>query len=150
MGLLDFFRRGGSETVASAGQAVKDTFDGAGGFARDVRVALTGDVDPNLRAELLQRAGELEAKVAEAQARVNEAEARSTNWFVAGWRPAIGWVGAVALFYKFVARPIVVGFFPDLGFADIDAAALWPIITGMLGLGFGRTVEKANGIQDRH
>lgn len=150
MGLLDLFRRGGGDAVASAGSAVKDTLQGAGGLARDLRTAFTGDVDPNLRAELLNRAAELETRVAEAQAEINKAEAISTNWFVAGWRPAIGWVGASALFYKFVARPIAMGFFPDLTFADIDAASLWPIITGMLGLGLGRTVEKANGIQDRH
>ncbi len=31
---------------------------------------------------------------------INKIEAASTNWFVAGWRPAVGWIGALALAYS--------------------------------------------------
>ena len=37
-----------------------------------------------------------------AQTEINKEEARSGNTFVAGWRPAIGWIGATALFYQFI------------------------------------------------
>lgn len=134
----------------AAGGAVKGTLEGAGSFARDVRAAITGDIDPAKLAELQQQAAELESKSQLAQAEINVAEAKSTNWFVAGWRPAIGWTGALALFYKFLLRPLVMGFAPEADFPDIEAAALYPIIMGMLGLGVTRTIEKANGTQDRH
>jgi len=42
-----------------------------------------------------------------AQTNVNEAEAKSGSLFIAGWRPAIGWIGAMALFYQFVVYPIL-------------------------------------------
>ena len=42
-----------------------------------------------------------------AQLDVNKEEAKSTNWFVAGWRPGIGWVCGFALAYVAVLEPIV-------------------------------------------
>ena len=37
-----------------------------------------------------------------AQIEVNKVEAASSSVFVAGWRPAIGWIGAAALAYQLV------------------------------------------------
>ena len=142
MGFFDFLSGGG-------GNVVKGTLEGAGSFARDVRAAITGDIDPEKKAQLEQLARELEGQAQQAQLEVNKAEAQHTNVFVSGWRPAIGWTGALALFYQFVARPLMIGF----GVAEmpeVEAAALWPIITGMLGLGGMRTYEKQKGVQDKH
>jgi len=130
------------------GDTIRGTLEGAGTLARDVRAAVTGQIDPERLAELQAQAIEIEAKIATAQSEINKAEAQSTNWFVAGWRPAIGWCGAFALAYKYLARPIATGFGADM--PDIETAALWPIITGMMGLGAVRTIEKNNGVQDRH
>jgi len=42
-----------------------------------------------------------------AQMEVNKADANSGNFFQAGWRPAIGWVGAFALAYQFILYPLM-------------------------------------------
>ncbi|CAB4172756.1 Holin of 3TMs, for gene-transfer release, partial [uncultured Caudovirales phage] len=44
--------------------------------------------------------------IAKLQIQTNLEEAKSTNWFVAGWRPFVGWVCAVALGYVAVLEPI--------------------------------------------
>jgi len=82
-----------------------------------------------------------------AQMEVNKADAKSGNFFQAGWRPAIGWVGAFALAYQFILYPLLVWALavssldikpPPL----IDANALYPIITGMLGIAGMRSFDK--------
>lgn len=133
----------------TAGGAVKGTLEGAGSFARDVRAAITGEIDPAKLAELQQQAAELESKSQLAQAEINVAEAKHPSLFVAGARPAVLWVCVLALLYNFVVRPLTVGF----GVADmpeIDAGSLWPIMGGVLGLGGMRSWEKTKGVNDRH
>jgi len=82
-----------------------------------------------------------------AQMEVNKADAQSGSFFQAGWRPAIGWVGAFALAYQFILYPLLVWALavssleiepPPL----IDANALYPIITGMLGIAGMRSFDK--------
>ena len=83
-----------------------------------------------------------------AQAKINEIEAASPNMFIAGARPAILWCGALIIFYVYIGAPIAKSFgahLPDLALND-----LWPIITGLLGLGTMRTVEKINGAAGNH
>ena len=48
---------------------------------------------------LMQR---IQQKLAEKQLDVNAKEASHRSVFVAGWRPAIGWVGAFALMFEFI------------------------------------------------
>lgn len=141
MGLFDWLTGGTSDVV-------KGTLEGAGAFARDIRSAITGEIDPEKRAELIARAEELEHAARESQTEVNKQESKHASVFVAGWRPAIGWTGALALFYQYLFRPIAVGFGGE--FPEIQADALYPIILGMLGLGAYRTVEKTRGVQDKH
>lgn len=84
-----------------------------------------------------------------AQIEVNKVEAASTNWFVAGWRPAVGWVCASALAYHYVVQPLasfllVAVFHWPFG-ADLpkfDMESLLTVLLGMLGLGGLRTFEK--------
>jgi hypothetical protein len=132
------------------GGGIKDTLEGVGGFAKDVRSAITGELPPEKRAELEARAREIEASVLNAQAEVNRAEAASSRLFVAGWRPAIGWVGALALFTHYIVRPVATWLLPEASLPEIDLNGLYPIIVGMLGLGVARTFEKFGGVQDRH
>lgn len=91
----------------------------------------------------LQQAGGL------AQIEVNKTEAASSSIFVAGWRPAAGWVCVGALTWEFVARPMLVTGFgiaghpvPEIPRLD---GVLWELLFGMLGLGSLRTVEKIKG-----
>lgn len=136
-------------TLFNGGDTVRGALEGAGSFARDVRSAITGDIDPAKLAELQAQAAQIDAAAMKAQAEINKAEAQHSNFFVAGARPAVLWVCVLALLYNFVVRPLAVGF----GAADmpeIDASSLWPIMGGILGLGAYRTYEKKQGVQDRH
>ena len=85
-----------------------------------------------------------------AQIEVNKAEAASASLFKGGWRPAVGWVCAMALFYHFILQPSLLFAVAVAGVAipalpQFDMASLMPILLGMLGLGGLRTVEKIKG-----
>lgn len=91
------------------------------------------------------------------QVEINKIEAASSNVFVSGWRPSIGWIGAMAMAYQFVVYPFMVWGWSAMQAAGwislgllpppmLDTDALWVILTGMLGLGAARTVEKVKGV----
>lgn len=84
---------------------------------------------------------------AAAQIAVNIEEAKSTNWFVSGWRPAVGWIGAFSLGYAAILEPLIrftatVGFGYKGAFPILDSNITMQILFGILGLGAYRTVEK--------
>lgn len=86
----------------------------------------------------------------ERQTNVNAKEAENPNLFVSGWRPAIGWVCAVALAYTYLLVPIamyvsfVIG--KPLPKPPVLDGNLWELMFGMLGLSVARTYEKVKGI----
>jgi hypothetical protein len=86
------------------------------------------------------------------QANINQTEAASGSIFVAGWRPAVGWVCASALAYQYLARPIVGAGMVAFGHGDMAGTlpalddSLWELLLGMLGMGGLRTFEKLKGI----
>jgi len=90
--------------------------------------------------------GELAAMTA--QTEINKAEASNPSVFVSGWRPAIGWVCALAMGYQYLARPLMVAFMPALAFPGLDDN-LWQLMMGMLGLGGLRTFEKTQGVASK-
>jgi hypothetical protein len=94
----------------------------------------------------LQQSGELAAMLA--QTEINKVEAANPSVFVSGWRPAIGWVCALAMAYQYLIRPFLVAFYPTLAFPGLDDN-LWQLLAGMLGLGGLRTFEKLNGVAAR-
>ena len=88
---------------------------------------------------------------ANAQMEINKVEAQHKSIFVAGWRPAIGWICGVALGWNYVLQPIMmwVGYLTghDLsGAPKLDGGELTTILLGMLGLGGYRTYEKLKGV----
>ena len=91
----------------------------------------------------LQQSGEL-AQIT-GQLEINKVEAQSTSIFVAGWRPAIGWICALALFYQYIARPLLIAFGFVQSMPGLDDN-LWQLLLGMLGLGGLRTFEKVQGV----
>jgi hypothetical protein len=115
-----------------------------------------------LDAELeLRRLGlegaKIEAELVRGQLEVNRAEAASSSLFVAGWRPAIGWIGAVALGYQFLLYPLLVWAWALLQARGLvpgnlqppprlDTDALWVVLSGMLGIAGLRSVEKVKGV----
>ena len=102
----------------------------------------------NAKLELikLQQSGELQ--IIAGQLKINEVEAANPSVFVSGWRPAIGWICGLACAWNWIGLPIAKlgmelwGHPIDLAPANITE--MLPILTGMLGLGGLRTIEKLN------
>ena len=86
-----------------------------------------------------------------AQIELNKVEAAHQSMFVAGWRPAVGWVCALAMLLNFILIPFInLGL--EFGGLDlqldlIDMETMLPVLFGMLGLGGMRTAEKLKGVQ---
>jgi len=101
------------------------------------------------------------------QSEINLADAKSGNKWQSGWRPAIGWVGAVALALMYIPKAIVMTviwtwqcieiiqnntniyqiqfpMFPDLGVSDVIG-----LITSMLGIAAMRSYDKLKGINSQ-
>lgn len=85
------------------------------------------------------------------QSDINKVEAASSSLFVAGWRPAIGWILASALAFQYLVRPLAT---IGLMLAKVQLSAplpglddnLWQLLFGMLGMGALRTAEKFKGV----
>jgi hypothetical protein len=110
------------------------------------------DQKAQLAHELATMADRHAQDLALAQIEVNKAEAASGSLFKGGWRPAVGWICAVAFAYHFVLQPVLgvcacafnVTCIPDL--PQFDMTSLMTVLMGMLGLGGLRTYEKKQGI----
>lgn len=74
------------------------------------------------------------------QIEVNKTEAAHKSIFVAGWRPAIGWICGLGLANNYLVMPYV------SGAAQMDIVHLMGLLTGLLGLGTLRTYEKKHGV----
>ena len=89
-------------------------------------------------------------ELAKGQLEVNKVEAASQSMFVAGWRPALGWVCVLGMASNFIIIPMA-NF--GLALAEsgvtiplIDTSTMMPVLMGMLGLGAMRAVEKVRGV----
>lgn len=107
----------------------------------------------NAKLELikLQQSGELASMTA--QTDINKAEANNPSLFVSGWRPAIGWVCALALAYQYLLRPLS-GIIASIAGVTIPPLPglddnLWQLMMGMLGMGGLRTFEKVQGVASK-
>ena len=107
--------------------------------------------DAKLKLLQLQQSGEL--AVMTSQTEINKVEAGNGSVFVSGWRPACGWICALALGYQYLIRPLgsVVGALfgvtvPNMPGLDDN---LWQLLMGMLGMGGLRTYEKISGVASK-
>lgn len=101
---------------------------------REMQVAL---LDAAIRAESDQR-------------EINKVEAANPSLFVAGWRPAVGWLCVATLAYQWLAAPtvswiiVVTGHdlmpLPVLGRDDAQT-----LLYALLGIGGLRTIDKMTG-----
>ena len=116
--------------------------------------------DVNARAaakEEIERAMLSEASKALSDQRdINKVEAASPSMFVAGWRPAVGWLCVATLAWQWFLAPMltwgisttqiilavkaVVPALPTLGTEEVQA-----LLYALLGIGGLRTVEKVTG-----
>ena len=94
--------------------------------------------------ELATMAEKHAQELAKGQLEVNKTEAAHKSLFVAGWRPAIGWICGMALLYSTILAPVLGIWFTV---PPVDSALLTSVLMGMLGLGAMRTVEKSKGVQ---
>ena len=106
---------------------------------KDVKNKLSHDL-----ATLAQRHAQ---ELAKSQIEVNKMEAQSRHWFVASWRPFIGWTCGIALMWHFVLSQFILFFATMFGFSlpalpEFDMGSLMTVLMGMLGLGGLRTFEK--------
>lgn len=99
-------------------------------------------------------------EMAREQIAVNKVEAAHGSIFVAGWRPALGWVGVGGMAYQYLAYPMLVwgwalaqaqGWVPKEASPPpiLDIEALLVLLTGILGLSSTRTFEKVRGVARR-
>ena len=71
--------------------------------------------------------------------------------FVAGWRPAVGWLCVAGLAAEWVVLPILGSYWAMLHGAtlplpELETGELLTLLTGMLGMGGLRTWEKSRGL----
>jgi hypothetical protein len=99
--------------------------------------------------ELVRMAAEGELKQTIAQLEINAREASHASVFVAGWRPFFGWAGGVGFIYATILQPLLTWWAAIKGWPvppTLNLDLLWIVITGMLGIGGLRTVEKFKGV----
>ena len=99
--------------------------------------------DKDLREKLSHEIPTMADKQMSAQIEVNKIEAAHKSLFVAGWRPACGWVCISALAYSTIISPILGIWFTV---PVVDTSLLTTVLMGMLGLGAMRTFEKTKGV----
>ena len=77
------------------------------------------------------------------QLEINKVEAAHKSLFVAGWRPAIGWVCMLGLLYNTIIANVLSIW---IEVPEVDTTLLVPVMMGMLGLGAMRSYEKGNHV----
>ena len=109
------------------------------------------DQKAKLAHDLATMADKHAQQIALAQIEVNKAEAASGSLFKGGWRPAVGWVCAIAFAYHFILKDLIIfgasfagAELPEL--PEFDMGTLLTVLGGMLGIGGLRTYEKQKGI----
>lgn len=98
--------------------------------------------------ELVRMAADGELKQVIAQLEINAREAVHPSVWVAGWRPFYGWAGGAAFLYATILQPLLswgarIKGWPEPPSLNMDL--LWVVITGMLGIGGLRSIEKVKG-----
>jgi len=128
---------------------VKGLMEGAGSLAKDLRSAITGEIGPEQKAAIELKLTEIEAMGQQAQIEVNKIEAQHPSIFVSGWRPFVGWICGLGVFYHFIGFSLlqwtVAVFKLDITPPPIDTEGLLSLIFALLGVGGLRTLEKIKG-----
>jgi hypothetical protein len=93
--------------------------------------------------------------VTTAQTDINKIEAASTSWWVAGWRPYIGWICGTGLAMSAIVGPLFTWITMLMGhqitFPITTDPLLQSTLAGLLGMGhISRTVEKIKGVAGDH
>lgn len=86
------------------------------------------------------------------QININIEEAKHKSLFVAGWRPAVGWVCVSVLAFNYIGVYLLefaVSFMETApGLPErFDMSEIWPLLLGMLGIGGMRSHDKRHKVQ---
>lgn len=119
-------------------------------FAGVADIVRTFKADPTevLKLEMAMQQAQLQVDLAlsQAQTKINEIEAGSNCFFVAGWRPAVGWVCVAGFGYENLIRPLTQSllnfWYPTYTMVSLDMEGMMSLLFGILGLGAYRTYEK--------
>lgn len=79
-----------------------------------------------------------------AQVELNKVEAQHRSLFVAGWRPAIGWICGFGLANIFLINPWLEWYYSKPG-PELPLDVIVELVIALLGLGTLRTFEKFAG-----
>jgi len=99
--------------------------------------------------ELLRLDAEGDIQLAQGQQEINKIEAASDSLFVAGWRPAVGWISVLGVAWNVVGQPFLAWI---SGMVDIavppqaDIELLLFLLGTLLGVSGLRTAEKIKGV----
>ena len=84
------------------------------------------------------------------QVDVNKVEAANPSIFVSGWRPAVGWICSLAMFWHYIGRPFAtwILLLNDIKteIPAVEMSDLWVVLLGLLGIGGMRSYERAKGV----
>ena len=99
--------------------------------------------------ELIRMAADGELKQVIAQLEINAREAQHASVWVAGWRPFFGWAGGAGFVYATILQPLLAWGAAVKGWPappSLNLDLLWVVVTGMLGIGGLRSIEKVKGV----
>lgn len=99
--------------------------------------------------ELVRMAADGELKQVIAQLEINAREATHPSIFVAGGRPLFMWIGGFGFGYATIIQPFLTWIARVKGWPDppeVNSDLLWVVVTGLLGIGGLRSVEKLKGV----
>lgn len=112
--------------------------------------------DPEKKAqaemELVRMAADGELKQVIAQLEINAREASHPSLFVSGGRPLFLWIGGFGFGYATIVQPILTWVARIKGWPeppDVNSDLLWVVVTGLLGIGGLRSVEKVKGVASK-
>ena len=168
MGLKSWIFGSGIKEAAEGIDTVATT---TGNLLVRFRTAITGEMDPAKKAELEEMEKELEGVASKSQHALNIINAKSKSLFIAGWRPAIGWVCALALFTYYIPSYLIeLSVWREQSFLLFEAAKeakqlagftpptapkmaigdIIGLVMSLLGMAGMRSYEKTKGKQDNH
>ena len=146
MSLLDFTPQG---LIADLGGKLIDTI--AGFFPNPEKKAEAAQALALAQLQGAFKEEEASLALLQQQAKINLAEAESKSFWVAGWRPGVGWACAGAFGYNYILQPFLSFVVTISGthippLPHLDLSGMMPVLLGMLGLGGMRSYEKVKGI----
>lgn len=99
--------------------------------------------------ELVRMAADGELKQVIAQLEINAKEASNPSVWVSGGRPLFMWISGFGFGYATIIQPVLTWVARIKGWPeppDVNTDLLWVVITGLLGIGGLRSVEKVKGV----